>query len=117
MWSKAMTTSYRASMCLPILALSLAAAPIFNAHAQDVSRTEPIDARIEALREEGHSPGMAVAVMRDGEPVHVGTYGMASLAHGVSVTERTVFELASLTKQMTALGVMTLVEEGRLSLT
>lgn len=111
-----MTTSYRASMCLPVLALSLAAAPVSGIHAQSVSQTKGIEARIETLSEEGHFPGVAVTVMRDGEPVHVGTHGMADLAHEVPVTTRTVFEIASLTKQMTALAVMTLVEEGRLSL-
>ncbi len=75
-----------------------------------------LDATIEALMERGHFPGAAVAVMRDGEPIHVGTYGLADIAHEAPVTSRTVFELASLTKQMTALAVLTLVEEGRLGL-
>lgn len=86
------------------------------ADAQETSLGQRIDATMEALGERGHFPGVAVAVTREGEPVHVGTYGMANLAHSVPVTARTVFELASLTKQMTALAVMTLVEQGRLSL-
>ncbi|RUO68645.1 serine hydrolase domain-containing protein [Pseudidiomarina salinarum] len=77
---------------------------------------ERVDARIDTLMEEGHFPGVAIAVMRAGKPVHIGTYGMANLAHEVPVTTRTVFEIASLTKQMTALAIMTLVEEERLSL-
>ena len=107
---------YHTYIRFAILILGFLAAPTFHVHAQDLSRTEQIDARMEALREEGHFPGAAVAVMRDGKPVHVGTYGFADLAHQVPVSERTVFETASLTKQMTALAVMTLVEEGRLSL-
>jgi len=111
-----MTISYRTSISVPILALCLIAASAFGVHAQDDTRTQAIGARIETLRQAGHFPGVAVAVMRDGERVHVGTYGLADLAHQVAVSERTVFETASLTKQMTALAVMTLVEEGRLSL-
>lgn len=84
--------------------------------AQETSLGQRIDATMEALGERGQFPGVAVAVTREGEPIHVGTYGMANLAHSVPVTPRTVFELASLTKQMTALAVMTLVEQGRLSL-
>lgn len=87
-----------------------------GAYAQETSLGQRIDATMEALSERGQFPGLAVAVMREGEPVHIGTYGMANLAHSVPVTRRTVFELASLTKQMTALAVMTLVEQGRLSL-
>lgn len=87
-----------------------------GAYAQETSLGKRIDATMEALGERGQFPGVAVAVTRDGEPVHVGTYGMANLAHSVPVTRRTVFELASLTKQMTALAVMTIVQQGRLSL-
>ena len=108
--------SYRTSIWFSILALGLVTTPVFGVHAQGVSQTEGFEARIETLSEEGHFPGVAVAVMRDDEPVHVGMYGVADLAHEVPVTERTVFEIASLTKQMTALAIMTLVEEGRLSL-
>lgn len=104
------------SISFSILILGLVTTPSFDLYAQDVSRTERIDATIEGLMGEGHFPGVAVAVMGDGKPVHVGTYGMADVAHKTPVTTRTVFEIASLTKQMTALAVMTLVEEGRLSL-
>ncbi len=99
-----------------ILILGFVTTPSFEVHAQDVSITERIDARIERLMGEGHFPGVAVAVMREGQPVHIGTYGTADIAHEVPVTTRTVFEIASLTKQMTALAVMTLVEQGRLNL-
>ena len=92
------------------LALSL---PVQAAELPNIDDLDPV---IEAFMEDGHFPGAAVAVMRDGEAVHVGAYGAASLEHDVPVTPQTVFELASLTKQMTALAVMTLVEEGRLSL-
>ncbi|RUO19954.1 hypothetical protein CWE08_08535 [Aliidiomarina iranensis] len=77
---------------------------------------ERVAARINNLMEEGHFPGVAVTVMRAGQPVHISTHGMANLSHEIPVTTQTVFEIASLTKQMTALAVMTLVEEERLSL-
>ncbi|MHA6287265.1 serine hydrolase domain-containing protein [Maricaulis sp. CAU 1757] len=75
-----------------------------------------IDGQVEQLMAEGHFPGAAVAVIRDGAPIHVGTYGMASLEHAVPVHTGTVFELASLTKAMTALAVLSLAEAGELSL-
>ena len=89
---------------------------VFAAPAATQPHIDDLDQVVERLMEDGHFPGAAVAVMREGEVAHVGTYGAASLAYGVPVTRETVFELASLTKQMTALAVMTLVEEGRLSL-
>ncbi|PYE34273.1 CubicO group peptidase (beta-lactamase class C family) [Idiomarina fontislapidosi] len=87
--------------------------------AKDISQLphiERVDTRINNLMEEGHFPGVAVTVMRAGQTVHISTHGMANLSHEIPVTTQTVFEIASLTKQMTALAVMTLVEEERLSL-
>lgn len=98
-----------------LLLLGLAVAPCAGA-AAPAPRIDGLDARIEALMHQAHVPGAAVAVLRDGVPVHIGAYGLADLSHRVEVTPRTVFELASLSKQMTALAVLTLVEQGRLSL-
>jgi len=84
--------------------------------AQTAPHLAPVDAAVEPLMGQGHFPGMAVAVLREGEPVHVGSYGLASIEHGVPVARETVFELASLTKHMTALAVLTLAEDGQVSL-
>jgi CubicO group peptidase (beta-lactamase class C family) len=84
--------------------------------AQTAPQLDLVDAAVEPLMEQGHFPGMAVAVLRQGEPVHIGSYGLASIEHQVPVTRETVFELASLTKHMTALAVLTLAEDGQVSL-
>ncbi len=61
-------------------------------------------------------PGLALAVARGGELVRVSGYGLANAELGVPVDERSVFPIASLDKQLTAAGVMRLVQRGRLSL-
>lgn len=99
-----------------VTALALAGAALAGARAQPAPHLDPVDAAVEPLMEAGHFPGMAVAVLRQGEPVHVGSYGLASIEHQVPVTPATVFELASLTKHMTALVVLMLAEAGRVSL-
>jgi CubicO group peptidase (beta-lactamase class C family) len=101
---------------LSILILFLVGSLVLGLEAQAVPRINGVDARIEALKDEGHFPGIALAVMRNGKPVHIGAYGMADVSHDIPVTTQTVFELASLTKQMTALAIMTLVKEDRLRL-
>jgi D-alanyl-D-alanine carboxypeptidase len=63
-----------------------------------------------------HIPGVAVAVVKDGKPVLAKGYGMANVEWSVPVTENTVYQLASVSKQFTATGIMMLVEEGKLSL-
>ncbi|MEA1942935.1 MAG: serine hydrolase domain-containing protein [Pseudomonadota bacterium] len=99
-----------------VTALALAGATLASASAQPSPHLDPVDAAVEPLMEAGHFPGMAIAVLREGEPVHVGSYGLASIEHAVPVTPDTVFELASLTKHMTALAVLTLAQDGRISL-
>ena len=64
----------------------------------------------------GDRPGAAVRVIRNGEPVLTRTYGIADAQTGEAVNARTNFRLASVTKHMTALAVLMLVEEGELSL-
>lgn len=61
-------------------------------------------------------PGIAVAVVLRGEPLFVGVHGVASLEHRDPVTRSSVFELASLTKHMTALALLDAAERGELSL-
>jgi CubicO group peptidase (beta-lactamase class C family) len=62
------------------------------------------------------SPGCAVAVIQGGSIVYERGYGMADLDHKLKITPSTVFHAASLSKQFTAMSVMLLVAQGRLSL-
>ena len=61
-------------------------------------------------------PGCAVLVRKDGAVVLSGGYGLANLEHDVKVTPKTVFQSGSVGKQFTAMAVMILAEEGKLSL-
>lgn len=60
--------------------------------------------------------GISVAVVQDGKTVYGRGVGMANLENNVPATENTVYQLASITKQFTATGVMILVEEGKVGL-
>ena len=62
------------------------------------------------------STGCAVAVMRDGRLLYTRGYGTANLEHRVPVTAETVFHVGSISKQFTAMAVLMLADEGRLSL-
>ncbi|HEU4596801.1 MAG TPA: serine hydrolase domain-containing protein [Pyrinomonadaceae bacterium] len=63
-----------------------------------------------------HVPGLALAVVKDGQVIKERGYGLANVELDVPVTPETVFEIGSVSKQMTAAAVMLLVEEGKLSL-
>lgn len=62
------------------------------------------------------APGCAVAIMRGSEVVYAHGYGMADLEHDVRITPRTVFYLASVSKQFTAMSIVLLAQQGKLSL-
>jgi CubicO group peptidase (beta-lactamase class C family) len=61
-------------------------------------------------------PGAAVAVIHHGRLAFLRVYGLADLERGQPVTESTNFRLASLTKPFTALAILLLVRDGRLTL-
>ena len=62
------------------------------------------------------TPGMAVGIVSDGQIVYEKYLGYANMEHQVKVNERTRFNIASNAKQFTALCILILVEEGKLSL-
>jgi CubicO group peptidase (beta-lactamase class C family) len=90
-------------------------------------RSGPTEIRIEAERSaeiddyiaeqiRGDGPGLALAVAETGTIAHAAGYGLADLANGRPIAPETIFHLASCGKQFTALGILMLVEEGKLGL-
>jgi CubicO group peptidase (beta-lactamase class C family) len=75
-----------------------------------------IDSIATARIASGDVAGMAVGVVRGGELLLAQGYGYADREHRVPTHPETVFRLGSLTKQFTALAVLQLVEQGKLSL-
>ena len=61
-------------------------------------------------------PGAVVAIARDGKLVHFKAYGQLDPAKGTPMPEDALFALASMTKPMTAVAGLTLMEQGRLPL-
>jgi CubicO group peptidase (beta-lactamase class C family) len=58
------------------------------------------------------APGIAVLVMKNGEILHMKGYGVSDIDKGTEVDERTIFDLASVSKQMTAFAAMLQIQEG-----
>jgi CubicO group peptidase (beta-lactamase class C family) len=61
------------------------------------------------------SPGCALGLVIDGRLAYARGYGSANLEHEVPITSRTVFDIASTSKQITAACIGLLVQEGRLA--
>ena len=62
------------------------------------------------------SPGAALVVMRGNEIIYEKGYGSANLEYGLPITPRSVFLVASVSKQFTAFAIAMLAEQGTLSL-
>ena len=75
-----------------------------------------IDSVVETMREADGTPGITIAVVRGSDTIALRGYGLAEVEHSVPTTPRSVFHIASVTKQFTAAAVMKLVEAGRLDL-
>lgn len=61
------------------------------------------------------SPGGVVIVSHKNEIVFSKAYGMANLPYNVQNTEETIFNIGSVSKQFTAMGIVLLQQEGKLS--
>ena len=62
------------------------------------------------------SPGCALAVVKDGRIVYEHGYGMANLELGMAITPQSVFDIGSVSKQITAMAIILLAQDGKLSL-
>ena len=61
-------------------------------------------------------PGISLAIAKDGKPLYVKSYGVASLEHAVNTRPDTVYQIGSIGKQFTAVAVMMLADEHKLDL-
>lgn len=62
------------------------------------------------------SPGVAIVTLRGGKVLFKKEYGFACIEHGIPITTKTVFNIASLSKQFTAMAIALMVERGDLGL-
>lgn len=83
---------------------------------QFVPGMESYDRIIAQLMDDHDVPGAAVAVVHHGRLVYARGFGMADRENGAPVQPDSLFRIASISKPITAVAVLKLVEEGRLEL-
>ncbi len=66
--------------------------------------------------EKNHFPAVAYGIVADGQLVHSNAFGVSNTALKTSATTQTGFRIASMTKSFTALSILKLRDEGKLSL-
>jgi len=114
----------RFTVCVAIAAAVPAAAQHNTAQAARYSHStvagkaleRSVDAYVRDEMTKRRIPGLALAVIRRGRIEKVTSYGYANAEFSVPVTSGTLFQVASITKEFTSVGVLELVEAGKLKL-
>ncbi|MGZ7065335.1 MAG: serine hydrolase domain-containing protein, partial [Candidatus Aminicenantales bacterium] len=112
----------RISSSPPVTRLILLAA-LMTAFSQSATGVPPspepsLESKVDALFSKWNtldSPGAAVVIVKDGMVIYRKGFGCAQLEYGVPITPSTVFHVASVSKQFTAMAITMLEEEAKLS--
>jgi CubicO group peptidase (beta-lactamase class C family) len=103
----------RSALLAPALLLSVCGTATDPAPPRNLPEFE---ARLEALRQELHIPGMSATIATGQRIAWARGFGRADVARGVPAADSTAYHLASLTKTFASTIVMQLVEAGQLDL-
>ena len=101
-------------MRILLILLAAVAGASSPAGAQD-ARSARVDSAFAPFTTPG-SPGCAVGAVQDGRLVHARGYGSANLDYNIPLDARSVFYLASVSKQFTAFAIALAAQEEKLSL-
>ncbi|HEY0300551.1 MAG TPA: serine hydrolase domain-containing protein [Rhizomicrobium sp.] len=96
-----------------LLALAI---PAFAADAPPPKTLADLDRALARFVADGKIPGAAVAIIENGRVVLAKGYGFADVAVKIPATADTPFRAGSISKSVTSIAVMTLVEQHRLAL-
>ena len=80
-------------------------------------RLQRIDQHFRPYVDDGRLPGYTIALMRKGQVAYVSTYGMADKEAGTPTAPDTIYRIFSMTKPITSVACLMLMEEGKLQLT
>jgi methyl acetate hydrolase len=110
-----MSISRRRFLLAGSAALAVASSPI-RAKSREASRKSKIDALLRGAVDAGDVPGVIAMATDRHSVIYEGAYGKRILGQPAPMTADTVVWIASMTKALTAAGVMQLVEQGKLHL-
>jgi len=103
-----------AGLALTLSPFAAADAPPTTGEADD--GLKPFDDLVLGFLDKHKAPGAALAISRNGKLVHARGYGFADLDRKTPVEPNARFRIASVSKPLTAVAVMKLVEQGKLGL-
>jgi CubicO group peptidase (beta-lactamase class C family) len=81
-----------------------------------VDRLARIDTFFQRYVDESRIAGAVVLVLRDGKPVYERAFGWSDKEAGRRMTTDSIFRIASQSKALTSVGILSLMEEGKLAI-
>jgi CubicO group peptidase (beta-lactamase class C family) len=111
----------RCALCALIAALAVASAAFEKASARDTGSLSRADLRSVAdfMRHEvaiGQIAGAIVLIQQHGHPIYFEKFGLRDVGPKLPITDDTIFRLYSMSKPVTSVAAMMLVDDGKLSL-
>ena len=99
-------------------AVSAVAAPLGPPPGAELSveKLSPIDDFINGEIGSGRIPGAIVLIQRHGKPVYFKCFGMRDVENGTPMTPDAIFPIHSMTKTITSVAAMMLVDRGKIAL-
>lgn len=99
-----------------LLSLAASAAEDTARPGVDPQRLGKIQQRMQELVNSGHAVGIVTLVQQDGKVVQASAIGMQNIEENKPMRQDTIFQIMSMTKPLTAVGIVMLAEEGKISL-
>ncbi len=104
-------------LALLLLTLGLLAAPgLGHAAPLDAADKARIDRAVEAILKQTTTPSASIAVVKDGQIAYVRAYGLARLSPPLKSSAAARYQIASVSKEITAAAALLLQQDGKLSL-
>lgn len=80
-----------------------------------LGQLDSIDVFVQARMQQRRIPGLQLAIVRNGQLVKKGNYGLANVQDSIAVSDKTVFSINSITKAFVGVAILQLAEKGSLS--
>ena len=80
------------------------------------AQPDSIDVFIQQEMQKRKIPGLQLAIVQNGKIIKTGNYGWANVQDSIQVSDKTVFNINSITKAFTGVAIIQLVEAGKLNL-